>query len=361
MFKNLPKDLIDAASGIMKESSNNRSKSYRKLVKEALKAFKVKSITQLSESEQHLFATWVANRLDEACGCGYSEESDDELLHKKAAVDAQSGLPELGEEDEKELDEEEDEELSEEDEEDKLEESDDSDEDDLKEEDEEDKLEEEEDDERIDGPASAKKNAPLPGAALSSLTAGDDSDELKDKDELEEEEEDKDLNESFKVGDVVYVKTGPLKNYPHKIIYDNKNGSYNVVAPGAPNRLNYRQGAASAKASELSSKLIKEDYCSPEPLAAIGARSGLENPKHVDIIKDIDVVSGINTYRLLINYVNGRPEIIPSVDLPGAPSVEALADLVSGFEDVDGVINQAIADALDVPSERPVYRGNDKT
>lgn len=251
MLKDLPKDLIDAVGEVVKESVKNRQEKYRSLVKSALEQFKVQSFAQLSETEQRIFSEWVTSRLDEE-GCGHRTEDcdcpDDDLLQLKGRLDAQSGLPELGEE------------------------SEDEDSEEVKEEDEKEKELEEDD---------------IPGQ--------DDSQFHKEEEDKEEEE-----------------------------------------------------------------KLEESCYASPEPCSAIGHRQGYELPKACDVLKDSDVLSGTTTYRLLLQFVNGRPEILPPLTLPGAPSVEALLDIVGDFSDPNGVIDNAIADALDVPSERPEHKGNDK-
>lgn len=269
MLKDLPKDLIAAVGEVVQESVKNRKEKYRKLVKQALEQFNVRSFSQLNETEQRIFSEWVTSRLDEEkdhvhteeCGC---LESD--LLHLKAKVDAHSGLPELGEEDEKELEEDEDEE--------KLDEEDDKeDSEDLKEDD-------------------------IPGQ--------DDSAFHKERNEEDELE--------FELGE------------------------------------------------EDEKEKVEESCCyaSDEPSSAIGHRLDYEQPKHCDVLKDSDAINGTTAYRLLLQFVNGRPEIIPPLTLPGAPSVEALIDIVSDLPDDNGVISNALGEALDEPAKRPQYKGNDK-
>lgn len=106
-----------------------------------------------------------------------------------------------------------------------------------------------------------------------------------------------------------------------------------------------------------------EELASPEPRSAIGQTNSEEIrvPKHVDVVKEDDfrplAANGTKTegYRLLVQYsTNTRPEFIPSLDLPAAPTLEALAAMAPTSQEV----LDAIARASDVPHERPVNKGN---
>lgn len=602
MFKNLPKDLLAAAAGVLDESAKNRQAHYRNVVKSALEQFKVQSFTQLSEIEQRIFSEWVVQRLDEeghvhteSCGCG--EEED--LLHKQAKVNAHSGLPELGEEDEKELDEEDGEEVPEEDgaeltedastllniiaplyaglavgatlgrlialsfpkidafisnlgrakrvkaadladakaalaklrrkietlkteegkaqyakmlkalelrvdaiepligeeDEKELDEADeDNSEKEVKEEDEEDEnLSEEEEDEKevkearynphirvgdnvegiqgIEGGHAGKVTAVTRAGGGKVLVTFIDAkgqkretfnfnvkklseEDGEDNSEKEVNEEDEaTLDEGGMPSGIIKYKQklsymsdeefakkfadtsddrlramawshGYGKNSP---VYVNakirgkealkKDPSTNLKeSVGSVSQVVWTSGAEEGKAllqvpkgeydknpdsSSLKTLKIKvpaakaltklsadrntvkvaggakegeyylvkvefttrqglqrEDYASPEPSSAIGHRIGVESPKHADVIKDTSLQTG-DQFRLMLQFVNSRPEFIPPVSLPGAPSVEALGELVAEYDDDNGVISKALADALDVPSERPAHRGND--
>lgn len=96
-----------------------------------------------------------------------------------------------------------------------------------------------------------------------------------------------------------------------------------------------------------------------EPCSAIGARQTPEIAKHVDVICDTDALNSTKTYRLLVQYPNGRPEFIPPLSLPAAPSLELLLDIVAELPDSEMLI-QAVAQAAVLPSDLAQYKGNDR-
>jgi len=103
------------------------------------------------------------------------------------------------------------------------------------------------------------------------------------------------------------------------------------------------------------------DLASSEPRSAIGQRNS-EMPKHVDIVKEDDFrpisAGGTRTegYRLLLQYsTNTRPQFVPELSLPAAPTLEALSAMIPGSAEVV----EAIANALNLPHLRPAYKGNE--
>lgn len=104
------------------------------------------------------------------------------------------------------------------------------------------------------------------------------------------------------------------------------------------------------------------------PDDAVNAQGGLnerdsEMPKHVDIVKEDDCrpesAGGkrVEGYRALLQYsTNRRPEYVPSLDLPAAPTMEALAAMLPGDEQTVA----ALANSLNLPSNQDKFKGNDK-
>lgn len=81
-------------------------------------------------------------------------------------------------------------------------------------------------------------------------------------------------------------------------------------------------------------------------------------PIHADVIKDSDVLEGKAEYRLFVQFnTNTMPQIVPPVTLPGAPTIDALRDIVDGLPWFCDVCEKALADAADVPHERPEHAG----
>ena len=359
MLKNLPKDLIAAASGVLKDSAKLRRENYRKLVKQALEHFNAKSFGELNESEQKMFTEWVAARIDEQHTCSCTEQchcgSESSLLYKQAAVNAHSGLPELGEEEEKE-----------------------------------DELEEDEKaDKDYDGDGKIETgSAEYLGSkdkAIKAAMKESHKKELREASEIDASHLTKrtidllsklgkhKIEQVFSGihGVIVVVSVPVYSGQSIRLTSDKLKALANnplvrwLELDGDEVTLGLDYGAAfepkwANESTKKPDRKLKENYASPEPSSAIGHRLSAEAPKHVDVLKDSDILSGSHTYRLLVQFVNGRPEILPPLVLPGAPSVEALIDIAQALPDSNGAIARALADALDVPSERPEHKGNDR-
>lgn len=112
-------------------------------------------------------------------------------------------------------------------------------------------------------------------------------------------------------------------------------------------------------------ELGEEKIASSEPCSALGFSDegdGNKNPKHADLIHDVSIIGGVRTdcYRLLLQYPSGLTVFLPPFEFPGAPSVQSLWELTAGFPDSAGAIRAAISTSLDIPSEQPQFKGNDK-
>jgi len=85
-IKDLSQSLINSVVEVFTQSSENHNKLVEKVVAEGLKHFGVKSVSDLSESDQKAFHAWTQLRLSESdCHCGEVEEDDmpgDSVYHK---------------------------------------------------------------------------------------------------------------------------------------------------------------------------------------------------------------------------------------------------------------------------------------
>lgn len=88
-LKDLPKSLVDSVSQILNQSNSEYQKLKSNITAEGLKAFGVKSVSELTEAQQRQFYAWAQKRLSEsACGCGDAAnvtEDDmpgDDVFHK---------------------------------------------------------------------------------------------------------------------------------------------------------------------------------------------------------------------------------------------------------------------------------------
>lgn len=92
---------------------------------------------------------------------------------------------------------------------------------------------------------------------------------------------------------------------------------------------------------------------------AVGVTNADEQlPVHVDVIRDSNPSNGTTEYRLFAQFnTNTLPQIVPPVVLPGAPTLDALRDVVEGLPWYCDECARALADAADVPHERPEHSG----
>lgn len=81
-------------------------------------------------------------------------------------------------------------------------------------------------------------------------------------------------------------------------------------------------------------------------------------PVHADVLRDTTPVDGKTEYRLFVQFnTNTLPIIVPPVTLPGAPTVDALRDVVEGLPFYCDVCEKALIDAADLPHTKPQYDG----
>jgi hypothetical protein len=242
-IKDVSKSLINAVSEVVTKSSEHRAKLERAVFVEALKKFKVSSVSELAEQDKKAFHAYVQNQLTESdCSCGSMDEDDmpgDEVYHKGGDEDAEK-KKELGED------------------------------------------EDEED---------------------SSVDASDSE----EKDDIEER------------------------------CWDGYKPTPGVKA--------YEKGSCMKEGAD------------PDELATNGALgvtdASKQLPVHADVLKDSSPVDGTTEYRLFAQFnTNTLPQIVPPVTLPGAPTVDALRDIVEGLPWFCDVCERALADASDSPHQR---------
>lgn len=83
-----------------------------------------------------------------------------------------------------------------------------------------------------------------------------------------------------------------------------------------------------------------------------------QSPVHADVIRETNPYTGATEFRLFAQFnTNTLPQIVPPVVLPGAPTLDALRDVVEGLPWFCDVCAAALADAADVPHQRPEHSG----
>jgi hypothetical protein len=92
---------------------------------------------------------------------------------------------------------------------------------------------------------------------------------------------------------------------------------------------------------------------------AVGVTDADEQlPVHADVLKDSTPVEGKTEYRLFVQFnTNTLPVIVPPVTLPGAPTIDALRDIVEGLPFFCDVCERALSAAADLPHESPKHSG----
>ena len=97
--------------------------------------------------------------------------------------------------------------------------------------------------------------------------------------------------------------------------------------------------------------ILKENVAlSADDIATNGAvgvgDASLATPKHADVIKDSSPLDGTSQYRMLVQFAtNTGTQIVPSASLPGAPTVEALREIVEGLPYFNDVMDAALTNA----------------
>jgi hypothetical protein len=90
---------------------------------------------------------------------------------------------------------------------------------------------------------------------------------------------------------------------------------------------------------------------------AVGVTDAEEQlPVHADVLRDSSPVDGKTELRLFVQFnTNTLPIIVPPVTLPGAPTLDALRDVVEALPFFCDVCERALAAAADLPHEQPQY------
>lgn len=88
---------------------------------------------------------------------------------------------------------------------------------------------------------------------------------------------------------------------------------------------------------------------------AVGVTDAEEQlPVHADVLRDSSPVDGKTELRLFVQFnTNTLPVIVPPVTLPGAPTLDALRDIVEALPFFCDVCERALAAAADLPHESP--------
>jgi hypothetical protein len=312
MIKNLPKDLISAASKIVNKSAAIHQEKYNFLVQSNLEYFGAEAFSDLNKTEQRIFSERIIKGLNEVTSDTYKkccdeldEETDDEEMAKLRAMQETYG-------DEDELDEEKDKELTE------------------------------------NVHAKAMMASSQGYIAFTNYQAR----------MLQSVAH---INQSIDWATPQQRTT--IQNLGKKIIDDIKQHGRDMLAQ--------RDAIADANQKVIqrtprTGHIGEENYSSPEtwrhasaePSSAVGHRLEIELPKHAEVVIDSGVNSAVEKYRLVVYFVNSGSEFFPAMDLPPVDSIEELLDLVSDLPDDHGVISQALSDALDTPAERPEHMGN---
>ena len=92
---------------------------------------------------------------------------------------------------------------------------------------------------------------------------------------------------------------------------------------------------------------------------AVGVTDADEQlPVHADVLRDSSPVDGKTEFRLFVQFnTNTLPLIVPPVTLPGAPTIDALRDVVEGLPFFCDVCERALSVASDSPHEEPSHNG----
>lgn len=96
---------------------------------------------------------------------------------------------------------------------------------------------------------------------------------------------------------------------------------------------------------------------------AVGVTDAEEQlPVHADVLRDSSPVDGKTELRLFVQFnTNTLPVIVPPVTLPGAPTLDALRDIVEGLPFYCDVCERALSAAADLPHESPNHVGESVT
>ena len=296
-IKELSKSLIDAVTEVVTDSIKVKSNVEKTLAAEGLRKFGVSSVSKLSEDDRKRYYSWLQLKLQEAsCGCGEDVTEDD--------MPGDAPFHKDGEEDaEKKKD-----------------------------------LGEEESDDELSEAVSSSTKSKIAGhlSKLTSTPRGKDRANVANAI----------LNLMGKDSSVKGTKFE--KAFGKVLPLATKYGAN-------PEELEKAVGRALEALNE--SIALEADEIATN--GAVGVTDADEQlPVHVDVIRDSNPLSGTTEYRLFAQFnTNTLPQIVPPVVLPGAPTLDALRDVVEGLPWYCDECARALADAADVPHERPEHAG----
>lgn len=297
-IRNLPKSLINDVSDVLTKSQQSQIITKKKIFSEGLKRFGASSISELSESDVKAFYSWVQSKLQEAsCGCEEDVTEDDmpgdAPFHKHGDEEGEK---------KKEIDEED--------------------------------LEDTVVAESISSSTKSKIAAHL--SKLASTPRGKDR-----------------ANVANQILNLMGKDSSTKGTKFEK--------AFGKVLPLATQY--------SASASDLEKAVEKALSSLNESIAldadeiatngAVGVTDADEQlPVHADVLRDSDPVDGKTQFRLFVQFnTNTLPLIVPPVTLPGAPTLDALRDVVEGLPFYCDVCERALSSASDLPHEEPTHSG----
>lgn len=174
------------------------------------------------------------------------------------------------------------------------------------------------------------------------------------------------MDEDDMPGDEIYHKSGDKDAEKKKNLGENEDEEdSSVEAPDSEEKDDLEERCwdgykptPGVKAYEPGS-CVKEDV-DPDELSTNGAvgvtDASKQFPVHADVLKDSSPVDGTTEYRLFAQFnTNTLPQIVPPVTLPGAPTVEALRDIVEGLPWFCDACETALFNASDLPHQRPEH------
>lgn len=296
-IKELSKSLIDAVTEVVTDSIKVKSNVEKTLAAEGLRKFGVSEVSKLSEDDRKRYYSWLQLKLQEAsCGCGEDVTEDD--------MPGDAPFHKDGEEDaEKKKD-----------------------------------LGEEESDDELSEAVSSSTKSKIAGhlSKLTSTPRGKDRANVANAI----------LNLMGKDSSVKGTKFE--KAFGKVLPLATKYGANPEELEKAVDRaLEALNESIALEADEIATN------------GAVGVTDADEQlPVHVDVIRDSNPLSGTTEYRLFAQFnTNTLPQIVPPVVLPGAPTLDALRDVVEGLPWYCDECARALADAADVPHERPEHAG----
>lgn len=363
----LSKSLIDAVNSVIDAHNKDSSKLYDKTLSEGLKKFKVSSISELSKEEQKSLHSWIQLQLQEAscCGCDKMKEelSADDVVKSELEKMGKS-LGELSPEEKKELF-------------NKVE---------VKV-----KAKNESINEVLDLTSGTEEEA-IKRAIDDFLKSDAPQFKGKSKDEIidmavaavkkargtsnvQEALQTIKFNtniESSNENPLVTVEDAKEKLFLSHANLLTINKLYNIDIDSSviinkkivSTKSNRYKNPIVIKLSKFHKNALKEGIeTEPEDIATNGA-VGVTDPEkqmpvHVDVLKDRHHNKDELQYRLFVQFnVNDIPKIVPPPSLPGASSIEELRELVSGMSWYGQEVEDALTNALDIPSEDPSISGD---